>query len=62
MDEIEFIEKYFDIKLSECEKYIVQNLKDKNLYVLPARHAGRSNCIKILEAMLEWEELNKSKN
>ena len=67
MDKIEFIEKYWGIKLLDYEKEIMKKLLDEDLlnhqlYILPARHAGRSHYMHLLEAILEWNELNESKN
>ena len=67
MDKIEFIEKYYGIKLLDCQKEVIKKLLDEDilhpqLYILPARHAGRSVYLKTLEAILEWNRLNESKN
>lgn len=66
MDKIEFIEKYFGIELFDYQKEVIKKLLDEDLlnpqlYILPARHCGRTN-YKLLEAILEWNELNGSKN
>jgi hypothetical protein len=64
MDIIEYIEKYFEIKLIDCQKDFLKNMikQDTHLYILPARHAGRSNYMHLLEAILEWNELKELKN
>lgn len=67
MDKVEFIEKYFGIKLLDCQKEIMKKLLDENLlnpqlYILPARHCGRSNYMQLLEVLLEWKKLNELKN
>ena len=64
MDIVEYAEKYLGIHLLDCQKDILRNMAKQNnkLYILPARHAGRSNYIHLLEAILEWNELNASKN
>lgn len=66
MDKIEFIEKYFGIELLNYQKEVIKKLLDGDrvnpqLYILPARHCGRTN-YRLLEAILEWNELNESKN
>jgi hypothetical protein len=66
MDKIEFIEKYWGIKLLDYQKGIIQKLLNEDLlnpklYILPARHCGRIN-YRLLEAILEWNELNESEN
>ena len=63
MDKIEFIEKYFDIELLDYQKEVIKKLLDEDLlhpqlYILPTRHCGRTN-YKLLEAILEWNELNE---
>ena len=63
MDKIEFIEKYYGIKLLDYQKEVIKKLLDEGLlnpqlYILPARHCGRTN-YKLLEAILEWNELNE---
>jgi hypothetical protein len=64
MDIAEYVEKYFEIKLFDCQKDFIKNVitQDAHLYILPARHAGRSNYMHLLEAILEWNELKESKN
>lgn len=64
MDKIEFIEKYYGIKLLDCQKEVIKKLLDEDLlhpqlYILPARHCGRSNYMHLLEAILEWNKLNE---
>ena len=61
MDKIELIEKYFDVKLLDCQKDFIRDFLDQKLYILPARHNGRIN-YRLLEAILEWKELNESKH
>ena len=64
MDVVEYAEKYLGIKLLDCQKDVVQKMVTQNypqLYILPARHNGKINC-RLLEAILEWNELNESKN
>ena len=66
MDKIEFIEKYYGIKLLDYQKEVIKKLLDEDLlnpqlYIIPARHCGRIN-YRILEAILEWNELNEFKN
>lgn len=66
MDKVEFIEKYFDIELLDYQKEVIKKLLDENtlnpqLYILPARHCGRTN-YRLLEAILEWNKLNGSKD
>ena len=66
MDKTEFIEKYCGIKLLDYQKEVIKKLLDEGLlnpqlYILPARHCGRTN-YKLLEAILEWNELNESKS
>lgn len=66
MDKVEFIEKYFGIELLDYQKEVIKKLLDEDLlnpqlYILPARHNCKIN-YRLLEAILEWEELNKSKN
>ena len=66
MDKVEFIEKYCGIELLDYQKEVIKKLLDEDLlnpqiYILPARRCGRIN-YKILEAILEWEKLNESKN
>jgi hypothetical protein len=64
MDKVEFIEKYCGIELLDYQKEVIKKLLDEDLlnpqlYILPARHCGRIN-YRLLEAILEWNELNKS--
>lgn len=66
MDKVEFIEKYFDIEFLDYQKEVIKKLLDANtlnpqLYILPSRHWGKTN-YRLLEAILEWDELNESKN
>ena len=66
MDKIAFIEKYFGIELLDCQKEIIKKLLDEDLvnpqlYILPSRHCGRTN-YRLLEAILEWNELEELKN
>ena len=66
MDKVEFIEKYFDIEFLDYQKEVIKKLLDANtlnpqLYILPSRHLGKTN-YRLLEAILEWDELNESKN
>lgn len=64
MDAVEYVEKYFEINLLDCQKDFIKNMITQNthLYILPARHVGRSNYMHLLEAILEWNELKESKN
>jgi hypothetical protein len=64
LDKVEFIEKYCGIELLDYQKEVIKKLLDEDLlnpqlYILPARHCGRIN-YRLLEAILEWNELNKS--
>ena len=67
MNKVEFIEKYFGIELLDYQKEVMKKLLDENLlnpqlYILPARHCGRSNYMHVLGAILEWNELTELKN
>lgn len=64
MDPVEYVEKYFGIKLLDYQKDIVRNIVTQNcqLYILPVRHVGRTNYMHLLEAILEWNKLNELKN
>lgn len=66
MNKVEFIEKYFGVELLDYQKEIIKKLLDEDmlnpqLYILPTRHCGRTD-YRLLEAILEWNELNESKN
>ena len=65
LNKVELIEKYFGIQLLDYQKEIINKLLDEallnpKLYILPARHAGRSAYLHTLEAILEWNKLSES--
>lgn len=59
IDVAEYVEKCFNIELSEYQKFLIHNAVNEKCYITYPPRCGRTF---FMEMINEWNELNKSKN